>query len=75
MGDACRKMIEAALKEATVSLRERQIEAICQARCMQPEIHWADGMTDGVARIERMLAERCLDAILSFPKKEADHGG
>lgn len=62
-------------REAIARIRERQIEAICQARCTILGIRWDDGMTEGVARIERMLAERGLDAIAAISKKEADHGG
>lgn len=53
--------------------RDEQIEAICQARCTIPGIRWDDGMTEGVARIEQMLAERCLDALdaLSAPTNPA----
>lgn len=46
--------------------RETAIEAMLQARCMVPGIRWDDGMTDGVARIERMLMERALDAATPF---------
>ena len=34
------------------------IEAVCQARCFSPGVQWNDGVTEGVARIERMIAER-----------------
>jgi hypothetical protein len=42
------------------------IEAICQARCQIPNVHWADGLTEGVERIERMIAEKQLDAIMAL---------
>jgi hypothetical protein len=46
--------------------RESMIEAICQARCQIPNVHWADGLTEGVERIERMIAEKQLDAIMAL---------
>jgi len=45
-----------------MTVTSEMIEAACQARCMIPGVHWADGITEGMARIERMLAEKMLEA-------------
>ena len=42
-----------------VNLEEEQmIDAVCQTRCFVPGVRWDDGVTEGIARIERMIAER-----------------
>lgn len=45
-------------------LRERMVEAAVAARFRDVPGQWPDGFTDGGARIERMLAERMIDAAL-----------
>jgi len=52
--------------------RERQIDAVCQARCIVPNVRWDDGLTEGQARIERMLAERQIDALAALQPPAAD---
>lgn len=45
--------------------REEIVRAILTARNLVPGTDWNDGMTEGVARIEVMLAEKAADAILA----------
>ncbi len=42
----------------------RMVEAACEARNMVAGTAWHDGMTEGVQAIERMLAERMIEAAL-----------
>lgn len=46
--------------------RAAAIDAMCQARCLTPNIRWDDAMTEGMARIERMLCERQYDALAAL---------
>jgi hypothetical protein len=55
------------------------LEAVCQARCFSPGVSWDDGVTEGVARIERMIAERQIAIVLAAlnptPERTNDEQG
>jgi hypothetical protein len=53
----------AGLKER-LSITENAIEAALEARFRDVPGQWPDGFTEGGARIERMLAERMIEAAL-----------
>ena len=44
------------------------VEAVCQARLYSdhPDMRWDDVVTEGVAVIERMIAERILTAVAAY---------
>ena len=42
---------------------EQLVEAVCQCRCFIAGTRWDDGLTEGAARIERMIAEKQIAAI------------
>jgi hypothetical protein len=50
------------------------IDAVCQARCFVPGVRWDDGVTEGVARIERMIAERQIAIVLASLSTPTDGG-
>lgn len=54
-----------------LTAQENLVEAVCQARCFAPGIRWDDGVTEGVARIERMIAERQIEIVRTHLQKEA----
>lgn len=69
-GHACRvheKLATAAIHATLLAAREASeevVDAACQARNMVAGTHWTDGVTEGVQRIERMLAERAHTAMI-----------
>ena len=50
--------------ESAALLSDAAIEQACQARSAIPGVRWDDGLTEGVARIERMLSEKAIRAAI-----------
>lgn len=44
-------------------LDPKMVEVALQAQCDHPGLHWADGLSEGMARIYRMKMERALTAL------------
>lgn len=51
-----------------------RIEAICEARNLVPNTEWTDGTTEGVQAIERVIAERIHEAMISTALEEMGDG-
>ncbi len=54
-------------RTTSLAAQDGLVEAICQARCFTPSVRWDDGMTEGAAQIERMIAEKIIEVFQSWP--------
>lgn len=67
-------MIAAQERERIVATPEL-IEIMCQARELVPGIAWTDARSEGVIAIERMLAERQINALSRALSRPSDTAG